>query len=55
MTTQAETNKMISKIKCAMSELEDAALLIDDVREVMRDAAALIDAMAAEIEDTRAE
>lgn len=55
MATRKEITGVIAQIKCAMSELEDAALLIDDVREVMRDAAALIGAMADEIEDLRAD
>ena len=55
MATRKEITGVIAQIKCAMSELEDAALLIDDVREVMRDATALIDAMADELADLRAD
>lgn len=55
VATLKEMTGMIAQIKCAMSELEDAALLIDDVREVMRDAAALIDSMVDDLDEASEE
>ena len=55
MATRQEIAEMLGKIKAARAQLESAAYALSDAREVMRDAAALIDAMADELEDLRAE
>ena len=55
MATKAEADKMRAQIRTAMVELKSAEDALSDAREVLRDAAALIDAMADEIEDLRAE
>jgi len=49
MATRDEIQKMLAQIKFAMSQLESAAYALSDAREVLRDAAALIDAMADEL------
>ena len=49
MATRKEIDQMLAQIKWATGEFEDADRIINDAREVMRDAAALIDAMAVEL------
>ena len=49
MATKAEADKMRAQIRTAMVELKSAADALSEAREVLRDAAALIDAMAVEL------
>jgi type VI protein secretion system component VasF len=49
MTTKADADKMRAQIRTAMVRVESAADALSDAREVMRDAAALIAAMADEL------
>ena len=49
MATKAEADKMLAQIRTATAQLESAAGALSEAREVMRDAAALIDAMADEL------
>ena len=49
MTTKADADKMLAQIRTATAQLESAVGVLSDAREVLRDAAALIDAMADEL------
>lgn len=53
MTTKNERTMMLEKIKLAMKWIEEAEESISCAREVMRDAAALIDAMSDELAELR--
>ena len=49
MATRDEIQKMLAQIKAARAQLESAEDALSGAREVLRDTAALIDAMADEL------
>jgi hypothetical protein len=53
MPTRDETKRMVEKIRWARSQLENVTDAIDDARSALRDAEALIGALADEIAEMK--